>query len=187
MNKKMQANSIQNSFLQHYQPIHEAFTRYCSSKVFGIMSTEDLMQEAILIALKGFDRIKEKDKLLGYLIGIVNNLVSNLKRRQKFKGDWKESQADFLEANLSDPELILDIQYLHTCIQRLPQQQQDALMLFELCGLSIQEIAEIQEANEGAVKTRIHRARKKLKKQFEDQVVQKSLTQSMAIYFSIFL
>ncbi|MEL7120561.1 MAG: RNA polymerase sigma factor [Bacteroidota bacterium] len=183
----MQTNSIQNNFLKHYQPIHEAFTRYCSSKVFGIMSTEDLMQEAILIALKGYDRIKDKDKLLGYLIGIVNNLVSNLKRRQKFQGDWKESQLDYLEDNISDPGLILDIQYLHTCIKRLPQLQQEALILFELCGLSIQEIAEIQQANEGTVKTRIHRARKKLKKQFEDQAVQKPLKQSMAVYFSIFL
>lgn len=174
-------------FLEKYKPIHDIFTRYCSNQAFGILSTEDLMQEAIYLTLNAFDKIRDQDRLLGYMIGVVNNLVKNQKRRQKFKGEWHESQVAFLTDKISDPGLIIDLKYLHECIRKLPQNQQEALILFEICGCSIKEIAEIQEDRESTVKTRIHRARKKLKSLYEEPTKQRSLQRAMSIYVSIFL
>ena len=73
-------------FLDWYQPIHAPFVRFCSSKAIGWMETEDLVQEAILATLQRFYRIEHKDKLLGFMVGIVKNIMGKYHRRAKFIG-----------------------------------------------------------------------------------------------------
>ena len=41
--------------------------------------------------------------------------------------------------------------------------KKEALILFEISGFSIKEIAQLQQSKEGAVKVRLSRARKELK------------------------
>ena len=185
----MQTQPAHQDFLQWYQPVHAAFVRYCSSRAFGKMETEDLVQEAVLATLEAFQRIREKEKLLSYMIGVVNNIVRNQLRRRKFQADWEEVALEKMESRLGDPELALDIQYLHRCIDDLPEKQKEALLLFEISGFSIREIAEIQESSEGAVKTRISRARKKLKDSWEENPKPKKqlpFSKRLAIYASLF-
>ncbi len=172
-------------FLAHYEPLHERFARYCASQAFGMMSAEDLMQEAILAALQGFERLKDKNKLLGYLIGTVNNLVRNQRRRAKFTGDWDEKLAAELEGRLPDPGASIDVQYLLKALQQLPENQRDSLILFEVSGFSVREIAGIQQTNEGTVKTRLSRARQALREILAEDGRPLSLTQRLAIYSSI--
>lgn len=157
--------SPHEAFLRWYEPVHEQFARYCSSRALAIMPTEDLMQEAILQTLQGWYRIQEKEKLLGYLIGVVNNLVRRAKRQQKFTGDFDEKMLHLLESRTGNPETALDIHFLLKAVEKLPEQQREALRLFELSGFSIREISEIQESSETAVKTRLSRARQKLREE----------------------
>ncbi len=59
--------------------------RYCSSRAFGLMAVEDLVQEAVLVTLGAFDGVRNKDKLLSYMIGIVNNIIKRKRiRSHKF-------------------------------------------------------------------------------------------------------
>ena len=175
----------QTAFLNWYQPIHGPFIRYCSSKAFGLMSTEDLAQEAILATLSAFDKIQDKEKILGYMIGVVNNIIKNQLRRQKFRADWNEELLASVTAKVKDPETALDIQYLYKCIQQLNAKEQEAILLFEISGFSIKELSEIQESSEAAVKTRLHRARKELKKQLSGCNNKRKLSDSLALYASI--
>ncbi len=175
------------AFLDAYQKIHVPFTKYCSAHAFGIMATEDLVQEAVLSTLNAFEGIADKKKLLSYMIGTVHNIVRNQKRRQKFRGNWNEQQMAFISAKVTDPELLVDIQYLYECLQRLPKEQREALVLFEISGCSIKEIADVQGCREGAIKTRLHRARKQLRELFEENITQNSmsLADSMTAFISI--
>ena len=59
--------------------------------------------------------------------------------------------------------MLAEINLLYTAINRLPAAQRDALVLFEISGFSMKEIAAIQKSTEGAVKTKVSRARKRLK------------------------
>ena len=45
----------------------------------------------------------------------------------------------------------------------LPPLQQEALILFEYEGLTLDEIAQVVGADAGAVKSRLHRARERLR------------------------
>lgn len=172
-------------FLDWYQPIHGPFIRFCSTKAIGWIETEDLVQEAILATLQGFYRIENKERLLGFMVSIVNNIVNKHHRRAKFKGVWDERLLEQLESRTADPEIALDLQYLLKALEQLPSIQKEAIQLFELSGFSIEEIAEIQETTIGAVKTRISRGRKKLRNLLQDDESTMSISQRLAIYASI--
>ncbi|MGB1032222.1 MAG: hypothetical protein ACPGWM_06395, partial [Flavobacteriales bacterium] len=58
-NTQMQS-SKQKEFMSLYEPIHENFVRFCSARSYGIMETEDLVQESLAAAFHKFDKIKEK-------------------------------------------------------------------------------------------------------------------------------
>jgi RNA polymerase sigma-70 factor, ECF subfamily len=47
----------------------------------------------------------------------------------------------------------------------LPHMQQEALVLFQYEGLTLEEIAQIVGADVGTVKSRLHRARERLRKE----------------------
>lgn len=173
------------AFLDQYESIHPAFIRYCSSRAFGIMQTEDLAQETILATLQSFERIENTNKLLGYMIGIVNNIIRNKKRRLKFKGQWDEQLAQQLESKNLDPATALDVQYLIKAIDQLPTKQKEALILFEISGMSIKEISESQNSSESATKTRLSRARKELRESLANDNSPMPLSKRLAIYTSI--
>ena len=172
-------------FLNWYQKLHEPFVRYCTSRAFGIMETEDLVQDAILATLQAFHTVNDKNKLLGFMIGVANNMLKNKMRRKKFHGDWEEELMEQLESKNLNPELATDISYLLKAIEQLSEKQKEALILFEISGFKIKEIAEIQESNESATKTRISRARKKVKEMLSEDNSQIPLSKRLAIYCSI--
>ncbi len=180
----MNANAHQE-FLQHYQPIHEAFVRYCSSRAYALIETEDLVQEAVLAALEGFDRLQDKRKLLGYMIGIANNIVRNKMRRQKFRSEWDERALTKLESQTQNPEVALDIHFLLKALQQLPERQREAVLLFEINGFSMQEISEIQESSLSATKTRVSRGRQQLRDILTSDGRKLSVSERLAIYASI--
>ena len=180
-------NDPHREFLDRYQKIHEPFVRYCSSKSFGIMETEDLVQEAILAALKSYDTIRDKDKLLSYLIGIVHNTLRNKRRQSKHRGNWDDRLLETIESQAPSPEVALDIHFLLKELAVLPKKQQEAILLFEVSGFSIREISKIQESSETATKTRLSRARQNLRERLSDRPKKVSLSSTLAAYASIIL
>ncbi|MEL6538347.1 MAG: sigma-70 region 4 domain-containing protein, partial [Bacteroidota bacterium] len=65
-------------------------------------------------------------------------------------------------------DTLVDVHLLHQAMDQLPEDQKDAVILFEVMGFSIKEIAEVQENTIGAVKTKISRARKRLRSLLTD-------------------
>jgi len=150
-------------FMERYKPIHVQFVRYCGSHGYGIMDVQDLVQESVLQTMQHFDTLRDKEKLLYFMIGVANNIIKNTLRRKKFSGTLDEKQLKNLEARVTDPAMAIDIQYLYKALNRLPLKIKEAVVLFEINGMSMKEIADIQTCSEGAVKTRISRGRDKLR------------------------
>ena len=55
-----------------------------------------------------------------------------------------------------------EIFFLHQILAKLPDEQQESIILFEISGFSIKEIAALHGVTESAVKKRLERGRKKL-------------------------
>lgn len=157
------ADSKQQAFLKAYEACHEPFLRYCSALVYGKMNVEDLVQDVLLSAYQHFDKIEKKDQLLHYLIRAARNKSISNWRKTKYKAELLEGHAERLKSKEVAAETLLDIQLLYRTLDKLPEKQKDALILFEISGFSMKEIAIMQGSTEGAVKTKISRGRKKLK------------------------
>ena len=150
-------------FLQHYQPVHNSFARYCSSHAYGIMEADDLVQESVLSTMKAFHTVRDKNKLLPFMITVANNIIRNTLRRKKFNMQLSEKHLMNFESCVTDPDIRLDIHYLYKALNKLPVQDKEAVILFEISGFSMIEIAGIQHTTEGAMRVRIHRARTRLR------------------------
>ena len=152
----------QQLFLEAYHACHERFIRYCTALSYGKMDAEDLVQDVLLSAWLHFDTIQKKGELLHYLIRAARNRSVSRWRKRRFHTELLEKHHDQLSAKGASPETLLDIQLLYRMMDQLPDHQRQAVLLFEITGFSIREIAAIQERSEGAVKTNLSRARKKL-------------------------
>lgn len=176
-----------HQFLALYQPLHERFTRYCSSNAYGLMETEDLVQETILATLGNFHRINDKNKLLYYMISTANNIVKNLLRRKKFAGAYDEKAMLTMEGQSDNPEVALDVHFLYKALNQLSEKDKQAIILFEVSGFSIREISEILVSSEGAIKTRLSRARQKLKEWLQEDMPRAGVKTKSATLFSLML
>lgn len=151
-------NEKQDRFLTAYKPVHERFERFCRARAYGITDYRDLMNDTLLTAFEKFDTLRSGEAFLGFLFGICVRILANQQRRQK-------------ELALSEKEEFIagagtgndaDIHFLYEALAQLPDIQRESIILFEIAGFSIREIAEIQRSGESAVKQRLRRGREKL-------------------------
>lgn len=161
--------SLHEDFLLRYAQLHERFSRYCRSHAWGLLDPEDLVQETVLITLQRYETIKDKEKLLYWMICVANNLVRDLMRRKKFSASYDEKMLRRIETKTNDPDMALDMHYLHKAIGKLGAQEKEALLLFEVSGFTMQEIADMQNCRVEAVKTRVSRARQRVRKLLVDE------------------
>lgn len=165
----------QTLFMEAYASCHDPFIRYCSALAYNKIELEDLVQDVLVTAYEQFENIRKKDRLLHYLIRAARNRAISTWRRSKQREGLQEAHPSWCRPGTTSPEVILDIQLLYQLMTKLPDEQKDAILLFEISGFSMKEIAEIQRSTVGAVKTRISRGRSSLRKMIEEKPESKSL------------
>jgi RNA polymerase sigma-70 factor (ECF subfamily) len=125
---------------------------------------EDLVHDCFVSLYRnGFD--ESRASLKTYLYAAMRNLCSKHSRdtgREAESADMPDSAA--AGSPLSD----LISRETATAVQRavaaLPLVQREALILFEYEDLSLEEISQVLDAEVGAIKSRLHRAREALRK-----------------------
>lgn len=152
-----------------YKPVHVRFERFCKARAYGEMDFKDLMQETIIVAFEKLDDLKNKDTFLHFLFGISIRVLSNSNRKIR-EEKWSDS-FEKRSANNFDAEKHLEVDDLYKALGKLQEIQREALILFEISGFSIKEVAVIQETSEDAVKKRLSRGRQELAKLLTEETV----------------
>lgn len=119
---------------------------------------EDIVQESLLRAWRAWPALREERALKSWLFTIVH--------REHLRA---AARAPRVETDLSvdepgydpDPAGSLD---MDQALRRLPEDSREALLLQVLGGFSCAEIAQVLGASEGAVMTRLTRARQTLRR-----------------------
>ncbi len=153
----------QEEFLKLYEPVHERFERFCRARVYGNMEFRDLMNETLLIAYERFDSLQSKGSFLSFLIGISVRVLANNNRKKRFDLVENEEKIKSFKDENVNVESKMEVYLLHQALSYLPEEQREAIILFEITGFNIKEIASIQSASESAVKQRLKRGRDKLR------------------------
>jgi RNA polymerase sigma-70 factor (ECF subfamily) len=129
---------------------------------------EDLAQECFLGLIRHPGRFDaRRGSLRQYLYGTVRNLV-----RQRWQSSGREVPLDD-DPDTDPPALAIASEKIENAelsdavqaaIGALPMLQREALVLFEFEELSLQEVAAVAGCDTGTVKSRLHRARARLRR-----------------------
>lgn len=141
---------------------HEDMYRYAAWLSRDPSVAEDVVQEAMLRAWKSLDRLREDGAAKQWVLTIVRRENARYFERKRLQtvdiDNLTASQAAML-AETSDT----DIDDMREAIFRLEDDYREPLVLQVLMGHTTNEIAELMNLKPGAVLTRLHRARNKLK------------------------
>lgn len=152
-----------------YRPCHDAFCRYCHGLTGSSDDARDLVGDAVLVALENFEKLRKKESFKAWLFGIAHRLMLHVYRRNKFKGRYHEDDAHLLPDTGPSPDLHPDLEVLYKALGQLPLKQRETITLFELSGFRLEEIKQIQGGSLSGVKTRLKRARERLRDILSDK------------------
>ncbi len=149
---------------------HQDMYRYAAWLSRDRSIAEDVVQEALLRAWKSLDALREDAAAKQWLLTIVRRENARWFERKRLEtvdvDDLTPSQEALLAESPDDDE---EIGGVREAIYRLEDDYREPLVLQVLMGYSTKEIAEMMGLKQGAVLTRLHRARHKLKDQIEKE------------------
>jgi RNA polymerase sigma-70 factor (ECF subfamily) len=128
---------------------------------------EDVVQEALLRAWKSLDALREEAAAKQWLLTIVRRENARYFERRRLETvdiDNLTASQEALLAEAPNEEL----EALRESIYELDDDYREPLVLQVLMGYSTTEIGELMGLKQGAVLTRLHRARLKLKEKVAD-------------------
>lgn len=123
---------------------------------------DELFHDAVFHAYRGLHTLREESSFRAWFFSIL------LRRGRRRRGWW----LDFLPLRESDEATSEDdadserAAWLRRALQKLAPVEREALVMSELEGFSIAEIAQSQGCSVTAVKTRISRAKKRLRERY---------------------
>jgi len=148
--------------------LHRDLFRYAAWLCRDPGIAEEVVQEALLRAWKSLDALREDGAAKSWLMTIVrreNARYSERKRLETVDIDSLTPGQSAMLAETEDPNLA----DMREALYRLEDDYREPLVLQVLMGHSTKEIAELMGIKAGAVLTRLHRARIKLKAEVEKE------------------
>lgn len=167
-------------------------------RVFGLVfrmlgsreEAEDLAQEVFVQVFKAIDQFRGESKLSTWIYRIAINLCKNrnkyLQRRHAHQQDDIEALGDrapmssakgTTAGSIARPDdMLVGLQVeriVQDAIQQLEEDFREVLILRDVEDMSYEEIGEITGLPSGTVKSRIHRARERLREAIETKLGEK--------------
>ena len=148
---------------------------YAYYRVRNPHDAEDLTEQAFLQAYRHFDRARRESDgrpLRPWLIRIAHNLASNYYRDRSRRPQTAIDDAGPLAAAHTTESLVQDrddLKRILECVQQLPDDRREALIMRFALGMDNREIARALGRSDGATKVLIHRAIKQLQEEMGDE------------------
>ncbi len=168
-------------FLALLLPVKSSLSRFIAALERNDDDARDLMSETIAIAYQEFDSLVSEEAFLSWIMTTARRLVYRKERRERFRGflrlpsrffaddDDTEDAFAALPADTHAPDAATDVQILYDMLARLPLKQREAVILSDVVGHSLQEIAAMQGDGLSAVKQRVARGREKLRQMLTER------------------
>lgn len=166
-------------FLTLLLPVKSSLSRFISALERDTDEAHDVMSETIAIAYEQFRHLSNDAAFLSWIMTIARRLVYRRERRERFRGFLKRTSRFFADDDASNddpfaevpteanantaPDNATDVQLLYDALDSLPLKQREAIVLADVIGYTLQEIAEMQGDGLSAVKQRVVRGREKLR------------------------
>lgn len=136
-------------------------------RVENVAEADEVTQEAFLRAFNKLPQLTEPDRFAGWVTRIAIRAIVDHRRRTKPKrnilpGDFDPVDHKWVRVS-ANAERQEDIEHLRFGFMQLGRRDQETLWAFYFEGASLKELAQQFSAPEGTIKSRLHRARGRLK------------------------
>jgi RNA polymerase sigma factor (sigma-70 family) len=128
--------------------------------------TEDILQEVFISCYKNIDSFRDESSYKTWLIRITINKCKDALKRWSFRNLVYRGKIDILNDSNSPEKQTLskaEDRLLMQVVLELPLKFREVIILFYYQDITIEEISMLLEINQNTVKSRLHRARTKLK------------------------
>lgn len=150
-------------FGKYFESIRRFFANKTDAEV------EDLVQSSFERCVRGSEQIREAAAFRGYLFGIAHNVLL-----EHYRGRRRDQVIDFTVRSMVDLTGRASARLAHgddrarllAALQTLPMDSQILLELFYWERMPASQIAEVLRVAEGTVRSRLHRARTRLRQAF---------------------
>jgi RNA polymerase sigma-70 factor (ECF subfamily) len=166
------ARGDEAAFLLLYERHRTPVFRFACRMLGSPSQAEDVAQECFLSVLRRPEAFRaERASLRTYLCAIARHLALKQLRKRGQETVVDEPPVDAEGASRPDPgdplQTVIDEEAadaVRLAVEALPPLQREAVVLFEYQEMSLADIATVCEVDVGTVKSRLHRARERLKR-----------------------
>ena len=169
MNSGSAVNDRRRRFDELVGVFHQDMYRYAAWLSRDRTVAEDVVQESLLRAWKSLDSLRDASAAKHWLLTIVRRENARHFERRRLETVDVDNLTPSQEALLAD-QPNQELADMREAIYRLDEDYREPLVLQVLMGYSTSEIAETMGLKQGAVLTRLHRARLKLREDMEDEL-----------------
>lgn len=124
---------------------------------------DDLVQDTCVNALRAQDQFTPGTNLKAWLFTILRNRFRSLAKRRKVRAEDPDDDLDRMVTGPAPQHGRLEMIAFHRAFEDLRAEYREALVLAVVHGLAYDEIAEICGCRVGTVKSRVSRARDRLR------------------------
>ena len=156
---------LERLYLEYHRPI----VNYLYRMVGDSEQAEELAQDVFVRAYGGLFRLDEGSNYRAWLYRIATNLAYDTLRRRRLVSWFALRETDADEHATQGPDRLAEQQAVQEALMRIPETYRSVLVLFSVQGYAVKEIAGLLGVSEGAVKTRLSRAREMFRKAFDDE------------------
>jgi RNA polymerase sigma-70 factor (ECF subfamily) len=149
-----------------WEAFHAPLLQFILKRVPDEATAEDVLQEVFLKVHQQVEMLKDVRKLESWLYQIARNAIIDYYRSSRPTVSLEASDALDLPEDAPDDDIISELfPSVRAMIRSLPEHDRQALVLTEYQGLTQKELSERLGLSFSGAKSRVQRAREKLKQQ----------------------
>jgi RNA polymerase sigma-70 factor (ECF subfamily) len=152
-----------------WETFHAPLQQFIRRRVSDDATAEDLLQDVFLNIHQHVDTLRDVKKLESWIYQVTRNAIIDYFRSTRTTTTLEEPEALQPAEDLPDEDVISELfPSVRAMVTSLPAQDRQALILTEYQGLTQKELAERLGLSLSGAKSRVQRARAKLKQQLLD-------------------
>ena len=149
-----------------WETFHVPLQQFIRHRVSDDAAAEDLLQDVFLNIHQHVDTLRDVKKLESWIYQVTRNAIIDYYRSIRTTTTLEDPEALQLAEDLPDEDVISELfPCVRAMVTSLPAQDRQALILTEYQGLTQKELAERLGLSLSGAKSRVQRARAKLKQQ----------------------
>jgi RNA polymerase sigma-70 factor (ECF subfamily) len=149
-----------------WEEFHAPLQQFIRRRVSDEATAEDILQDVFLKIHQHMNALKDVRKLEGWIYQITRNAIIDAYRSRRQETTLEAAEALDLPEELPDDDLVSELlPSVRAMVRNLPEADRQALVLTEYQGLTQKELAERLGLSFSGAKSRVQRAREKLKQQ----------------------